>query len=115
MSHVFIDAVRRRRRHTMVSLDAIEAGQIPDPLVEVEQAAERVEEIHKVWNAVAALPSPYRQAVVLVDLKERSYEQTARRLRCKVGTVKSRLHRGRRLLRRHFVSAESEKAAKEDA
>jgi len=48
--------------------------------------------------AIASLPDHYRQAVVLCDLCELSYEEAAQRLRCAVGTVRSRLHRAHALL-----------------
>jgi len=49
-------------------------------------------------EAVRALPSGYRDAVVLCDLEERSYEEAAQVMGCPVGTVRSRLHRARGLL-----------------
>ena len=49
-------------------------------------------------KALAGLPEPYRNAVKLVDLKQLSYRDAAARLDVPVGTVMSRLHRGRRLL-----------------
>lgn len=48
--------------------------------------------------AVRELPSAYRDAVVLCDLEERSYEEAARAMECPVGTVRSRLHRARAML-----------------
>jgi len=52
----------------------------------------------RVQAAIATLPDHYRQAVVLCDLCELSYEEAAQRLRCAVGTVRSRLHRAHALL-----------------
>jgi RNA polymerase sigma-70 factor (ECF subfamily) len=49
-------------------------------------------------RALDGLPSAFRSAVVLVDLEEMSYKDAARRLGVPVGTVMSRLFRGRRLL-----------------
>jgi RNA polymerase sigma-70 factor (ECF subfamily) len=49
-------------------------------------------------EAVRELPAAYRDAVVLCDLEERSYEEAARTMGCPVGTVRSRLHRARGLL-----------------
>ena len=46
-----------------------------------------------------ALPESYRRVVELVDLEGLSYREVAQRLDCPVGTVMSRLHRGRRQLR----------------
>ncbi len=51
-----------------------------------------------VRNAVRDLPPRYREVVVLCDLEERSYEDSARLIGCPVGTVRSRLHRARGLL-----------------
>ncbi len=51
-------------------------------------------------RAVARLPLRYREAVVLCDLESSSYEEAAAALACAVGTVKSRVHRGRELLAR---------------
>jgi len=50
------------------------------------------------YAALRQLPEAYRDAVVLCDLEERSYEDAARLMGCAVGTVRSRLHRARALL-----------------
>ena len=51
-----------------------------------------------VQRALETLPAEYREVVVLCDLQEMSYEEAASVLRCAIGTVRSRLHRGRSLL-----------------
>jgi RNA polymerase sigma-70 factor, ECF subfamily len=56
------------------------------------------ETISRVRHAVATLPENYREIVVLCDLEEMSYEEAAAALGCPVGTVRSRLHRGRAIL-----------------
>ena len=48
--------------------------------------------------AVLSLPLRYREVVVLCDLQELIYQDAAVALECAVGTVRSRLHRGRALL-----------------
>lgn len=58
----------------------------------------RNETIGRVRQAVLSLPANYREVVVLCDLQEMSYEEAAAALRCALGTVRSRLHRGRSLL-----------------
>jgi RNA polymerase sigma-70 factor, ECF subfamily len=58
----------------------------------------RVERVEAVRRAVLSLPLRYREAVVLCDLQELSYADVADALSCAVGTVRSRLHRGRLLL-----------------
>lgn len=61
-------------------------------------AAERSDRIERVRKAVLTLPAAYREAVVLCDLSEMNYAEAAAALGCAVGTVRSRLHRGRALL-----------------
>jgi len=56
------------------------------------------EMISRVRGAVATLPENYREIVILCDLEEMSYEEAASALGCPVGTVRSRLHRGRAIL-----------------
>ncbi len=58
----------------------------------------RSTEIEALRKAVLRLPERYREAIVLCDLQEMSYESAALVLGCAVGTVRSRLHRGRGLL-----------------
>lgn len=58
----------------------------------------RAESIEALREAVLRLPVKYREAVVLCDLQEMSYADAASALGCAVGTVRSRLHRGRALL-----------------
>ncbi len=58
----------------------------------------RQESIEAVRCAVLLLPGPYREVVALCDLEEVSYEAAAEALGCAVGTIRSRLNRGRRLL-----------------
>jgi RNA polymerase sigma-70 factor (ECF subfamily) len=59
----------------------------------------RAEGVSRVRRAIAALPSSYREVVALCELEEMSYVEAAEVLGCPVGTVRSRLHRARRLLR----------------
>jgi len=66
----------------------------PDPLGDLTRA-DRVEMLR---NAVLTLPVRYREAVVLCDLQELSYAEAADALGCAIGTVRSRLHRGRAML-----------------
>ena len=58
----------------------------------------RRETVELVRRAVLSLPPVYREAVVLCDLQDTSYEEAAQALDCPVGTVRSRLNRGRSLL-----------------
>ncbi len=55
----------------------------------------RDEEVEK---ALRELPEEYRTAIVLVDIEELSYEEAAKVMECAIGTVRSRVSRGRRML-----------------
>ena len=73
----------------------------PDPVSDMTLARD----VEALRRAVLALPVRYREVIVLCDLQELSYADAAAALECAVGTVRSRLHRGRTLLaakmRRH--------------
>lgn len=58
----------------------------------------RRESIEQVRRAVLSLPETYREVVVLCDLQDLSYEDAAAVVECPVGTVRSRLNRGRAML-----------------
>jgi RNA polymerase sigma-70 factor (ECF subfamily) len=66
----------------------------PDPVGDLTRA----ERLDALRTAVLSLPIRYREAVVLCDLQELSYADAAEALGCALGTVRSRLHRGRALL-----------------
>ena len=59
---------------------------------------QRPRTIDRVRRAVLSLPPHYREMVVLCDLHEMSYAQAATIVGCRVGTVRSRLHRARSIL-----------------
>ena len=63
----------------------------------------RQETIEGVRRAVLSLPPAYREAVVLCDLEDASYEEAAAILACPVGTVRSRISRGREMLVRKLA------------
>ena len=58
----------------------------------------------EVRAALDALPAEFKLAVVLCDVEEFSYEEIAEIMGCPIGTVMSRLHRGRKLLQRSLYS-----------
>lgn len=60
--------------------------------------AEQSERLEKVRAAVQELPVEFRETVVLCELEELTYQQAAQLLECPIGTIRSRLHRGRALL-----------------
>jgi RNA polymerase sigma-70 factor (ECF subfamily) len=53
---------------------------------------------HEIEQALKDLPEEFRTAIVLVDLEELRYEEAAKVMGCAVGTIRSRLSRGRRML-----------------
>jgi RNA polymerase sigma-70 factor, ECF subfamily len=57
----------------------------------------------EIQNALNALPEEFRVVVLLVDVEEMTYREVADSLGCPIGTVMSRLHRGRRMLRSQLV------------
>lgn len=104
--NVFLRARERRGRAMEVSVDA-------EPEVEALAATAGVWEAmnadperaffdsfvdEDVLREIDKLPEPYREAVVLVDVEGFSYAEACEMLNLPVGTVKSRLYRGRRLL-----------------
>jgi RNA polymerase sigma-70 factor (ECF subfamily) len=75
---------------------------------EPEQAEERVLERlsqNHVVEALADLPHDFRDVVVLVDIGDFSYADAAQILDIPIGTVMSRLHRGRRMLKKELADA----------
>jgi len=64
----------------------------------VLEALTREQLVAAVRGAVDALPAAYREVVVLCELEELSYAAAADVMACPIGTVRSRLHRGRALL-----------------
>lgn len=59
---------------------------------------EKRERIRQVRDAVQELPVEFREAVVLCELEELTYEEAAQMAGCPIGTIRSRLHRGKALL-----------------
>ncbi len=73
-----------------------------------EQSFLRAEAGHRVRRALSALPYDYRKAVVLADIQGYSYEEIAQHVGCPVGTIRSRLHRGRQLLRQNIMRLQNQ-------
>ena len=76
-------------------------GDDAEPAVEPEilSGLDQQEKLECLRKSVAALPEPYREALVLCDLEEMSYPDAAAVLQCPPGTVASRLHRARAMLK----------------
>ncbi|MFL6336818.1 MAG: RNA polymerase sigma factor [Pyrinomonadaceae bacterium] len=102
---------KRRRRDRTVSLDAPVSEEIDSPLsaglagdegLDPERQALARERELVLHTALKSLSRPYREVIVLRDIEGLSYEEVAATLDLNVGTVKSRLNRGRTELRRRL-------------
>jgi len=106
MTRTHIDRVRRRRRRPEVSLDA-PVGPEGDPLVTLmgdsrddpQHLTELTDLDGTIQAALDGLPDEFQTAVVLADIEGLSYDEVAAAVGCPVGTVRSRLHRAREMLR----------------
>ncbi len=113
MSRVYIDELRKRPRIQAQSLDqplSLGDGSDADVLLEIPDSAFDPEQImltealeEHLQTALNALPDEFRIAVILADIEGMCYEQIAETMNCSLGTVRSRLHRGRKQLR-HRIS-----------
>lgn len=97
--NAFLDEVRRRKRRPTSPLpeeiDRVPAMSSPSP-DEVLASYRLGEDIQK---ALLKLPYDFRESVVLCDIVGLSYEEIATAVAVPVGTVRSRIHRGRKMLR----------------
>ena len=98
-TNLFLDQVRRRRRIRFDSFGDAEYGAEPG-LASPERGFEHANLDHDVQHALDGLPPEFRAAVVLRDMEGLSYSEIAVTLGIKLGTVRSRIHRGRAELRR---------------
>ncbi len=107
-------SVERDRRLVSLVLTA-EFEPTSDDAGSLDQLASllHTEQIEALRRAVYTLPLAYREALVLCDLQEMTYEEAAQALDCPVGTVRSRLHRARALLTSKILAAGREAEAGE--
>jgi RNA polymerase sigma-70 factor (ECF subfamily) len=103
LRNLFINEYRRRSRHPeTVNLDTIEPFAVFQDIQDSDPQARFFDQIvdEEVIRAVDSLPEAFREAVTLSDVEGLSYEEIAKVLNVPVGTVKSRLFRGRRMLQK---------------
>jgi RNA polymerase sigma-70 factor (ECF subfamily) len=74
-------------------------GASPEALLVAEQDSQAV------WDALRALPAPFREAVLLVDLQDRSYAEAAAIAGIEINTLRTRVHRGRLKLAARLAAA----------
>ncbi len=100
-----------RRRRVVHSLDAVTADgsrMIPEPAAAAAPASARLEHAdlaRKINEALDRLDDRYREVIVLADMQDATYEEIAETLEIPIGTVRSRLHRGRLELRSLLVDS----------
>jgi RNA polymerase sigma-70 factor (ECF subfamily) len=90
---------RSRRGRYLLHPEGEELEQLPDSARGPEQRAVEADLTERVRTALTKVRSPYREAVVLRDLEGLSYEEVAAVLEVRIGTVRSRIARGRQQLR----------------
>lgn len=109
VTNLVVDRRRRQKRVPMYSLDApldVDSEGAPltldiaDSTTDPQALLLRDLFSEPLQKALDALPPDYRSAVLLADVEDRSYEEIAHIMRCPIGTVRSRIHRARHMLRR---------------
>jgi RNA polymerase sigma-70 factor, ECF subfamily len=111
LTNSFINAYRTRRRHPEVSdIEDIEDLYLYRRLVGFNGGSKSAEDVvldrftdEEVKNALESLPEVFRIAVLLADVEGFSYKEIADITEVPVGTVMSRIHRGRRALQKALV------------
>lgn len=113
ISNVFIDELRKRPKLKSQSLDQPLAGlgndseiklEVPDSKCDPEYMMLQVELDEPLQKALNCLPPDFRKTVVLADVEGLSYEDISETMGCSLGTVRSRLHRGRKMMRTRLQS-----------
>jgi len=118
MSNLFVDDLRRKPKARLQSLDQPldMGGRSDDVFLEIPDAASNPERMvmsdeldEHIQRALNSLPADFRMTVVLADIEGMSYEEVSAAMRCSLGTVRSRLHRGRKLLRQKIAQFQVER------
>jgi len=107
MAHTFINGYRRQRREREILEGASQEDVAGYLRSDAARAAAAGPEAHLTRNvlsdtvqqALSRVPEDYQQVVMLCDVLELSYKDAAQVLNCPLGTIMSRLHRARRLLK----------------
>lgn len=106
MSNVFIDRLRRKPKAKIRSLDQPVITDDGEAQFDVADTAAGPEDVimskemdTRIQAALETLPEAFRMTVIYADIEGLSYEEIAEATNTNIGTVRSRLHRGRRILR----------------
>nr|WP_325297971.1 sigma-70 family RNA polymerase sigma factor [uncultured Dysosmobacter sp.] len=114
-SNASVDLLRREGRHRAAagpSLDDAELNlDVPAPAASPQEQAERSELREQIEAGLAALPPDYRQVLILREIHQRTYDEIADILSLDLGTVKSRISRGRKQLRNFLLRSGNFSAA----
>ena len=98
-TNLFLDSARRKQKIRFDGLAEGSEERLPSTWKTPSEALADAGLDHDVAAALAALPPEFRAAVVLCDIEGLTYEEIASVLDTKIGTVRSRIHRGRAQLR----------------
>ena len=106
-TNLAISEIRRRKRRRLLSLTGLfQSGddseiefQPPDTRILADEELIEEERDRTIARAIAALPEKYRVPVILRDIEGKSYDEVAEIMELGLGTTKSRISRGRGLLR----------------
>ena len=98
-TNLFLDGARRRQKIRFDGLPEGSADRLPSLLPNPSEQLADAGLDHDVAAALTALSPEFRAAVVLCDIEGLSYEDISAVLDVKIGTVRSRIHRGRAQLR----------------
>jgi RNA polymerase sigma-70 factor (ECF subfamily) len=96
---VFLDAAKSRAGRERAREAAVPSGDDPDPAPLADELLAREQDRERVWRALRQVPVEFRGPLVLFDVEGKTYDEVAAIERVPVGTVKSRLSRGRAYLR----------------
>jgi RNA polymerase sigma-70 factor (ECF subfamily) len=105
LRNVWIDRWRKNRQELPL---AESEETVVEPYYDWEDEFLKAEFSNTVGRALAELPVEYRWAVLLADVEELSYQEISGILACPIGTVMSRINRGRKMLARLLRSYEGE-------
>jgi RNA polymerase sigma factor (sigma-70 family) len=98
-TNLFLDQARRKQRIRFDALSDERAGRLHSDLPTPDTAYADTTFDDDIERALSTLPPEFRAAVALCDVEGLSYEEIAQILDAKLGTVRSRIHRGRAMLR----------------
>lgn len=107
LRHTFINEYRRTRNQPRpVDVSEVERYHVPSDAQEADPEGAFFERIvdDEVLRAIDALPAEFREVVVLSDIEGLTYAEMAELVGVPIGTIKSRLYRGRRLLQQRLYN-----------